>query len=186
MRGPEVAPPHVQERAARDQAGAVQRRQGAPTAAMGPAPPAAGVPADTGPEPKLPGRTPHRHQASMIRRAAAGGIWASALLLWLAPAAGAVSVAQENARPGTAQENARPGTAQENARPGTAQENARPGSFHWRAHEAPGRAGEGYVTDLSTAAGRTVRVHVSTRWRYRIEVYRLGWYRGAGSRLLRC
>jgi hypothetical protein len=51
-----------------------------------------------------------------------------------------------------------------------------------------GRAIEGYASAVSVIAGRTLALHVSTRpaARYRIEVYRLGWYGGAGARLVIC
>jgi hypothetical protein len=67
-------------------------------------------------------------------------------------------------------------------------ENALPGSTGWRNAPAPGRAIEGYASQVSVAPGDLLDLHVSTApaERYRIEVYRLGWYGGAGGRLLAC
>jgi N,N-dimethylformamidase beta subunit-like protein len=55
-------------------------------------------------------------------------------------------------------------------------ENAQPGSDGW--HAAP----------ASVAPGSTLHLHVSTApaGRYRIEIYRLGWYGGSGGRLQTC
>src|SRR5262249_26297829 len=45
---------------------------------------------------------------------------------------------------------------------------------------------EGYASETSVLPGADVHLHVSTADgdRYRIEVYRLGWYGGRGARLL--
>jgi hypothetical protein len=47
---------------------------------------------------------------------------------------------------------------------------------------------EGYASEVSVLSGEDVHLHVSTRdgYRYRVEVYRLGWYEGLGARLLLC
>jgi hypothetical protein len=47
---------------------------------------------------------------------------------------------------------------------------------------------EGYSSQVSVLPGGTVQLHVSTSpaARYRVEVYRLGWYGGAGGRLIGC
>ena len=47
---------------------------------------------------------------------------------------------------------------------------------------------EGYASETSVLPGESVRFHVSTAQddRYRVEVYRLGWYGGRGARLLAC
>jgi hypothetical protein len=63
-------------------------------------------------------------------------------------------------------------------------ENALPGTNTWQ-----GRVGGGiqiYGTQITAAPGDEVDFHVSTRDRYRINVYRLGWYNGDGARLLTC
>jgi hypothetical protein len=76
-------------------------------------------------------------------------------------------------------------------RPGVAlsiaDENRRPGTSAWwlAPHAAP-RAIEGYSTQPSVVAGDTLELCVSTRpaRRYRIGVFRLGWYQGDGGRLM--
>jgi len=47
---------------------------------------------------------------------------------------------------------------------------------------------EGYASEPSVAPGEKLQLHVSTapRARYRVEVYRIGWYGGAGGKLLAC
>jgi hypothetical protein len=51
-----------------------------------------------------------------------------------------------------------------------------------------GGAIDGYATETSALPGDTLHFHVSTSPAapYRIEVYRLGWYGGAGARLIGC
>jgi hypothetical protein len=63
-------------------------------------------------------------------------------------------------------------------------ENALPGTTAWQMR-ASGSA-ELYATPISAAPGDAVSVHVSTPDRYRLTVYRLGWYGGAGARLVTC
>lgn len=67
-------------------------------------------------------------------------------------------------------------------------ENARPGTSSWTYPLAPAGAIEGYPSATSLRPGSTLGLQVSTRpgESYRIEVYRLGWYRGAGARLIQC
>jgi N,N-dimethylformamidase beta subunit-like, C-terminal len=69
-------------------------------------------------------------------------------------------------------------------------ENAMPGNdpAEWLPPTYPPTRIEGYVSETSVLPGESVRFHVSTRDgdRYRIEVYRLGWYGGRGARLLAC
>jgi hypothetical protein len=63
-------------------------------------------------------------------------------------------------------------------------ENARPGTTAWQ-----GRlfcCAELYGTEITAAPGDQIHLHVSTSARYRIVVYRLGWYGGAGARQLAC
>ena len=48
------------------------------------------------------------------------------------------------------------------------------------------RRSELYGTTLAAAPGDTIEFHVSTSYRYRIVVYRLGWYAGAGARQVAC
>ena len=47
---------------------------------------------------------------------------------------------------------------------------------------------EGYASEISVQPGDTIHLHVSTSpaARYRIQLYRLGWYGGSGGRLLGC
>lgn len=51
-----------------------------------------------------------------------------------------------------------------------------------------GRVIEGYGSEVSALPGDTLHFHVSTSpaASYRVEVYRLGWYGGAGARLIGC
>ncbi len=67
-------------------------------------------------------------------------------------------------------------------------ENALPGDPGWVTEPAPFRDIEGYASEVSAAPGDTIHFHVSTdqRARYRIVIYRLGWYGGAGGRLMTC
>jgi hypothetical protein len=67
-------------------------------------------------------------------------------------------------------------------------ENALPGSSDWHAAPAPEHAIEGYASETSVAPGFTLHLHVSTApaARYRVEIYRLGWYGGSGGRLQAC
>jgi N,N-dimethylformamidase beta subunit-like, C-terminal len=67
-------------------------------------------------------------------------------------------------------------------------ENALPGSNGWHAASAPEHAVEGYASETSVAPGATLHLHVSTApaARYRVEIYRLGWYGGSGGRLQAC
>jgi hypothetical protein len=51
---------------------------------------------------------------------------------------------------------------------------------------AVGRQGaHGFLNKQSAAAGESVALHVSCVTRYDVSWYRLGWYRGAGGRLVR-
>lgn len=53
---------------------------------------------------------------------------------------------------------------------------------------SPAPAIEGYTSEVSVAPGDTLHLHVSTRPAadYRVEVYRIGWYEGAGAALVAC
>jgi hypothetical protein len=65
-------------------------------------------------------------------------------------------------------------------------ENAQPGTTSWN---DPGSSlVEVYASQIGVAPGGEIDVHVNTRpaARYQLEVYRLGWYGGAGGRLLGC
>jgi hypothetical protein len=68
-------------------------------------------------------------------------------------------------------------------------ENRLPGSRSWSLDQsAPPRAIEGFASEVSVLPGEKVHFHVSTApaARYRIVLYRLGWYHGAGARVLGC
>lgn len=65
-------------------------------------------------------------------------------------------------------------------------ENAQPGTTAWQG-ETSGRI-EVFASETGAAPGGTIHVHVSTSpaARYRVEVYRLGWYGGDGGRRVAC
>jgi hypothetical protein len=67
-------------------------------------------------------------------------------------------------------------------------ENRRAGSNTWSLDQTAARRIEGYASEVSILPGQTVHFHVSTApaARYRIALYRLGWYRGAGARIIGC
>jgi hypothetical protein len=67
-------------------------------------------------------------------------------------------------------------------------ENARAGTKAWQMPLAPGGAIEGYASATSVAPGAKLGLHVSTQpaAKYRVDVYRLGWYGGTGARLVEC
>jgi hypothetical protein len=67
-----------------------------------------------------------------------------------------------------------------------AAENARLGTSAWTAPAVT--SAEIYASEIGATPGDILHFHVSTAAdaRYRIEVYRLGWYGGAGGRLVAC
>jgi hypothetical protein len=67
-------------------------------------------------------------------------------------------------------------------------ENAKPGTAGWLRPSAGGRVIEGYASAASALPGDSVPLHVSTvpAARYRVVVYRLGWYQGLGARRIAC
>jgi hypothetical protein len=69
-----------------------------------------------------------------------------------------------------------------------ASENARAGTVAWDGPEATAPAIEGYASEVSVGPGDLLHFHVSTspEGRYRIELYRLGWYGGLGGRRVEC
>jgi hypothetical protein len=74
-----------------------------------------------------------------------------------------------------------------------ARENLLPGAPNWQRHlhlvvHGAGAYIEGYASQVSVVPGQTVQFHVSMNpaGRYRILVYRMGWYHGAGARLHAC
>jgi hypothetical protein len=67
-------------------------------------------------------------------------------------------------------------------------ENLRPGSPGWQIPADAGRAIKGYGSEISVVPGQTFHLHVAAPQgsRYRVLVYRLGWYGGIGGRLITC
>jgi hypothetical protein len=67
-------------------------------------------------------------------------------------------------------------------------ENARPGTPGWEISQADPHFIQGYGSKTSVAAGEPITFHVSTSpaANFRIDVYRLGWYGGAGARRMQC
>ena len=66
----------------------------------------------------------------------------------------------------------------------TVAENRKPGTADWDlTHAALHREIEGYASKTSVNGGETIDLYVSTRApRYVIDVFRMGWYGGAGAR----
>src|SRR5206468_5647702 len=70
-----------------------------------------------------------------------------------------------------------------------AAENARPGTTDWDFAPTPGGVVEGYSSETSAQPGSAFHLHVKAGHagdRYRVSVYRLGWYGGSGGRLVAC
>jgi hypothetical protein len=68
-------------------------------------------------------------------------------------------------------------------------ENRLPGSRSWSLDQtAPPPRIEGFASEVSVLPGQKVHFHVSTApaARYRIVLYRLGWYQGDGARIVAC
>jgi N,N-dimethylformamidase beta subunit-like, C-terminal/Domain of unknown function DUF11 len=67
-------------------------------------------------------------------------------------------------------------------------ENAMPGTVNGLLPITGGSAVEGYASEVSALPGDTLHFHVNTNpaGPYRIELYRLGFYGGSGSRLIGC
>ena len=69
-----------------------------------------------------------------------------------------------------------------------AAENLRPGTPGWLGKPASRPAIEVYASSSDAVAGDRLAVHVATdpAARYRVEIYRLGWYGGIGARRVAC
>jgi hypothetical protein len=67
-------------------------------------------------------------------------------------------------------------------------ENSRPGTRGWEIPPGAGTVITGFGSEISVVPGQTVHLHVDgpPGSRYRVLVYRLGWYRGVGGRLVMC
>ncbi len=67
-------------------------------------------------------------------------------------------------------------------------ENSRPGSPGWEIPAGAGTVITGYASETSVAPGQSFHLHVAAPpgSHYRVLVYRLGWYRGVGGRLIMC
>jgi hypothetical protein len=67
-------------------------------------------------------------------------------------------------------------------------ENSRPGASGWEIPAGAGTVIMGYASETSVAPGQSLHLHVAAPpgSRYRVLVYRLGWYRGVGGRLILC
>jgi N,N-dimethylformamidase beta subunit-like, C-terminal len=67
-------------------------------------------------------------------------------------------------------------------------ENSRPGTPGWEIPTDAGAVITGYASETSVAPGQSFHLHVAAPpgSRYRVLVYRLGWYRGVGGRLILC
>jgi N,N-dimethylformamidase beta subunit-like, C-terminal len=68
-------------------------------------------------------------------------------------------------------------------------ENRKAGSASWSLDQtAPPRTIEGFASEVSVLPGQKVHFHISTAptARYRIVLYRLGWYHGAGAHIVAC
>jgi hypothetical protein len=68
-------------------------------------------------------------------------------------------------------------------------ENALPGTGRWDLAPPDRPAIEGYASETSAAPGQAFHLHVNAGRpgdRYRVYVYRLGWYGGDGGRLMTC
>jgi hypothetical protein len=67
-------------------------------------------------------------------------------------------------------------------------ENSRPGTPGWEIPADAGTVITGYASETSVAPGQSFHLHVAAPpgSRYRVLLYRLGWYRGIGGRLIMC
>jgi hypothetical protein len=67
-------------------------------------------------------------------------------------------------------------------------ENSRPGTPGWEIPAGAGTVITGYASETSVTPGQSFHLHVAAPpgSRYRVLVYRLGWYGGIGGRLVMC
>jgi len=78
--------------------------------------------------------------------------------------------------------------AAESGQTAVARENAQPGDGSWHSQRVRTAAIEGYASKISVAPGERIDFAISTRpaASYRVEIVRMGWYAGRGSRRLLC
>jgi N,N-dimethylformamidase beta subunit-like protein len=108
---------------------------------------------------------------------------------FMAPAtlAGIVAAALASQRLTTAQSQRAPDAAPECARPANriVAENCKPGNppTEWDVNGSGDRRIQGFATDISVNVGETIAFKIeSDSPAYRIDIYRLGYYRGMGAR----
>jgi hypothetical protein len=108
-------------------------------------------------------------------------------------AAGGGGAGWRRAAPGTPAANGRAAAAPAGAAaardrgPGwVAVENRRPGTASWRISRLGARTAiEGWADHASATTGQRVRLYVSTTApSFKVQAYRMGWYRGRGARLV--
>jgi hypothetical protein len=121
-------------------------------------------------------------QGSLWQRVALASV--AALGVALGACGGADSKPAPAASPGSPVATTEPAAAS-----AIAAENQQPGATDWQISD-PALGGEiaGYAGATSYDRGETVDLHVSTRAdgeRYSIALYRMGWYGGAGARLMK-
>ena len=64
-------------------------------------------------------------------------------------------------------------------------ENSLPGKLFWAINVKPPADIAGYAGEISVRPGQALDLHVNSQQRYRVEIYRLGWYHGLGSRTMK-
>jgi hypothetical protein len=104
--------------------------------------------------------------------------------VWTAAIAGGL-VLSAACPPGASAQGSAPAPALETA---ISRENANPGDGSWHSERSRTPEIEGYSSNISVGPGERIEFAVSTRpaAQYRIDVIRLGWYGGSGSRRLLC
>jgi hypothetical protein len=67
-----------------------------------------------------------------------------------------------------------------------AEENQKPGDTHWRPSKEASTTVKGYLGEVSGTCGQTVDLHLSSAapGKATVSAYRIGWYGGAGARLV--
>ena len=102
-----------------------------------------------------------------------------------APRSWRSSSARAAGRAAAAHPSTMPATSATAANP-VQRENSRPGTPGWEIPAGAGTVITGYASETSVAPGQSFHLHVAAPAgsRYRVLVYRLGWYRGVGGRLI--